>query len=369
MFKKKLVTLLSTFLVGLMLIASGTNAIFTSHDENDNPFTSGTVIVSLDKDSTQGEYYFEVTNMAPGDTEERMITVTNTGTLELRFDLNHEFDTNAGMLGDKLAVSYYKFDGVDGNGDDIWTPITNPTNANLVLAAGASIPIKVDVHLPLDTDDVYQDTTALLNLRLSAEQTKNNEIGSVNGQVNFMNAVQTFELQDYYAPHLPFNTYYHDQRYQYIILKEEIEALGFSPGDSIEKISFKAGMQAPNSTIGLNNFTIRMKNTSINSLLFWEEGLTTVYNDFVSTSNWATDSWHEFSLSSFVWSGDNLIVDITRDNTSWSGYGGMWVTEVSGPNNRVLGFYSDSWDGSYPFAGVHFFPSNYIIHTKLFGSN
>ncbi|OZM56540.1 hypothetical protein CIB95_12270 [Lottiidibacillus patelloidae] len=364
MLQKSLVSILSTFLVGLMLIASGTSALFTSQDTNASPFTSGTVTISLDKDSTQGEYYFEVTNMAPGDKEERMMTVTNAGTLELRFDLAHEFDINAGTLGEKLEVSYYKHDGVDDNGDDIWTPITNPNNANLVLAAGASIPIKVDVHLPIDTENIYQGTTAALKIMLSAEQTKNNGT-VVSGQIDYLNAGPTYD-NDWRS--LPFNNWHASQRYQFIVYKEELEALGLSPGAYLEKIAFKSGFSYPDANVNIGDFRIRLKNTTLTELSYWQEGLTLVHHSDIPTGSWATDSWYDFVLSEFVWDGNNLIIDISKnsDAIGWS-EGSMWGTDVTGVN-RVLGYGTDSLN-QYPFTSSPATPSNFIIHTKLFGSN
>jgi spore coat-associated protein N len=205
--KKKVMTIFSTFLVGLMLIASGTSAIFTSHDENDNPFTSGTVILELSGYDAQTNHYFDVGNMAPGDTETREISVDNTGTLDLRFNLSHEWDVTGGILGDALTVSYYKHDGYDQNNADIWTAIQDPESANIELAAGMSQLIKVEIELPIGTNDTYQGATDILNIMVSGEQTKNNPLetainwgdysityhnGSVGGSNDFDDASMTF---------------------------------------------------------------------------------------------------------------------------------------------------------------------------------
>jgi predicted ribosomally synthesized peptide with SipW-like signal peptide len=168
--KQKVMTLLSSFLVGLMLIASGTSALFTSEDSNDNPFKSGTVILELSNYDDVTNHYFNVGNMAPGDTEEREITVTNKGTLDLRFDITHEWDVTGGNLGDALSVSYFMHDGAS------WKLVKKPNNANIVLPKGASKKILVKVHLPLTTDNTYQGETGLLNIMAYAEQTKNNPI-------------------------------------------------------------------------------------------------------------------------------------------------------------------------------------------------
>jgi spore coat-associated protein N len=174
--KKKVMTIFSTFLVGLMLIASGTSAIFTSHDENDNPFTSGTVILELSGYDAQTNHYFDVGNMAPGDTETREVSVDNTGTLDLRFNLSHEWDVAGGILGEKLTITYYKHDGYDQNNADIWTALQDPESANIELAAGMSQLIKVEIELPIGTNDTYQGASDILNIMVSGEQTKNNPL-------------------------------------------------------------------------------------------------------------------------------------------------------------------------------------------------
>jgi hypothetical protein len=360
--KKKITSFLASLLVGAMLIGYGTSAIYTSQAENiGNIFTSGTLTISLDKDSLQGEHYFEIENMAPGDSEVNYITVSNDGTLDLRFDIAGNFDAQAGTLGEKLVVSYYKHDGVDNSGNDIWTPIAHARNANLELGSGDSVDIKIEIDLPLETNNDYQGAKALLNFVVNAEQTKNYALNA--NEVNFMN---TINIADYTHSSLPFNTYYEDQRYQYIIYKDELEALGFTAGTTLTKIAFKSGITPPDANLGLNNFTVRMKNTTLNTLTNWEEDLTTVHQSNIATSNWATNTWYEFALSGFVWDGENLIVDVIRDNNAWANHGSMWVTQVSG-ENRVLNFYSDS-NYAYPYTGVPASSLSYVLHTKLFGN-
>jgi predicted ribosomally synthesized peptide with SipW-like signal peptide len=171
MLKKKLVMAVFTAIFGASLIGAGTSAIYTSQADNTgNTFASGTLVVELDKDSTQGEHYFDVDNMAPGDTEEAIMTVSNTGSLDLRFDLSHTFDINVGTLGNALEVKYYTHDG------NAWVEVTNPTDANIEVASLSSVDVKVEVTLPLSTNDDYQGESTMMKIQVDAEQVKNNPI-------------------------------------------------------------------------------------------------------------------------------------------------------------------------------------------------
>jgi predicted ribosomally synthesized peptide with SipW-like signal peptide len=162
--KKKMGAALVTTAFGAALIGGGTFAIFTDTASNTgNTFAAGTVEVSLDK--PDGTKYFDISNIAPGDTGSSPVTVTNSGTLELRYDLSETLagDLAAGANGLKVTIK-------DAGGNVILPGTTN----NRVLAPGASEVLTVSWTLPLVAGNEYQGDSATYGLTVNAEQTKNN---------------------------------------------------------------------------------------------------------------------------------------------------------------------------------------------------
>ena len=124
----------------------------------------------------------------------------------------------------------------------------------------------------------------------------------------------------------PFYTYYHDARSQFIYTAAEISANGTSAGP-ITSIAFNV------SSIGgqaMNSFSVKMKNSSLNSLTGFESGFTTVYTN--SAYNVATTGWQTINLASpFLWDGvSNLIIEVCFDNTSYSSNSLVYATAAAG---------------------------------------
>ncbi|MHB8983990.1 MAG: TasA family protein [Carboxydocellales bacterium] len=160
--KKKIAMSLAT--VGLVssLVGGATFALFTSTAENQgNNFSAGTVVISMDK--PDGTKYFDVTNIAPGDSGSAIVKVTNDGSLELRYDIAESL---VGVLagGDNPLVVTIK--------DAAGNVIVPGTDNNRVLASGADENLTVEWSLPLLAGNEYQGESATLGLTLNAEQTR-----------------------------------------------------------------------------------------------------------------------------------------------------------------------------------------------------
>lgn len=162
--KKKMGAALATTALGAALIGGGTFAVFTSSATNQgNTFAAGTVKISLDK--PDGTKYFNIENIAPGDSGSSTVTVKNDGSLELRYDIAEALsgDLASGANGLKVTVK-------DASGN----VITPGTDNNRKLAAGANEVLTVEWALPKDAGNEYQGTSASLGLTMNAEQTANN---------------------------------------------------------------------------------------------------------------------------------------------------------------------------------------------------
>jgi predicted ribosomally synthesized peptide with SipW-like signal peptide len=161
--KKKLALAMVTTAIGASLIGAGSFAIFTSSAQNtNNTFTSGTLAVSLNK--PDGQKYFDISNLAPGDGGATQVTVKNDGSLELRYDLTTTLTgaLAAGANGLKVTIR-------DAAGN-----VITPGDTNRVLASQQSETLTVSWNLPLAAGNEYQGTSAALGLFVNAEQTRNN---------------------------------------------------------------------------------------------------------------------------------------------------------------------------------------------------
>jgi predicted ribosomally synthesized peptide with SipW-like signal peptide len=159
--KKKLGLALVTTALSATLVGAGTFAIFTSQATNSaNMFTAGTVVIGVDPAST----FATIENIAPGDSGSGTVTVSNDGSLELRYDITESLtgDLTAGANGLVVTIK-------DSNGN-----VIVPGDNNRVLAAGANEVLTVDWNLPLAAGNEYQAKGATLALTFDAEQTKNN---------------------------------------------------------------------------------------------------------------------------------------------------------------------------------------------------
>jgi len=172
----------------------GALSVFTSTATvPDNAFTTGTVEISTSSDDTALITY---TNMAPGDKATEPLTVTNVGTLELRYAVT-SLATNLDSKGlrsqldltIKSGVTTCTNGGFDADGTVRYGPadlgsepainvIGDPTQGfqtgDRTLAASGNEVLCFQVELPLTTGDAYQDATTTATFTFKAEQTKNN---------------------------------------------------------------------------------------------------------------------------------------------------------------------------------------------------
>lgn len=165
---------------------------------------------------------------------------------------------------------------------------------------------------------------------------------------------------DYYVP---YNTYYHDNRLQFVILAAELQAAGMKPGDKITAVKFRCGSSVPGRD--LVNFRIRIQNTDLATSTSWvTTGWTLVYGPTtVSKASIVAHQWYQHNLdTSFTWDGRNLFVDVSRDDTAYTSGGGNYI--YSGLVNRACGTYHDS---SVPWPYDSRTPSvrNYILQTVI----
>jgi len=198
MFRKTLVLIV---FAGLLSLSVGVGmALFTSEATVDaNTFSTGTVIISTSPTTALVTY----SNMAPGDKVTAPITVTNGGTLQLRYAItNTVTNADAKGLGAVLTMTIKSgvtvancTNGSFGGGGSVINnagvtqlgvlpagtsqnvvgdPTTGSQGGDRTLAASANEVLCFQVGLPLTTTNAYQNATTTATFTFSAEQTTNN---------------------------------------------------------------------------------------------------------------------------------------------------------------------------------------------------
>jgi hypothetical protein len=182
-------------IAGLSLITVGTlttGAIFSdTQDLGANSFTTGTLVLGLNPVSA----LFSVTNMAPGDSVSKPLTVSDAGTLGLRYAATATAtNADAKNLRDQLTFTVYSgvtpancTAGTTTGGTVLFGPgaigassavFGNPAQGaqagDRALGAGTGESLCFVADLPLSTDNTFQNAATTVTFTFAAEQTKNN---------------------------------------------------------------------------------------------------------------------------------------------------------------------------------------------------
>jgi len=228
-----------------------------------------------------------------------------------------------------LAVDHFDFD-----------PVASPQDANV--AFPVTISAKSLIGLPVTAFTGTVDLSAT------------NQVG---GQIDIGSGASSWDY--------PLHTYYHDARTQVIYLSSEIG--GPMPLDALALDV----ASLPGQTMA--NWTIRMKHTVLSDYsggAQWEgTGWTTVYqnSETVSATGWVTFNF----ATPFIYNGvDNLMVDFSFNNSSWTSSGTCRCTASAQP--RAVYYYTDSgygdplaWSGTSSPSPL---ASTYVPDVRLTGT-
>lgn len=185
------VTLIALSTVGVTTLTTG--AIFSdTQSVAANTFSTGTVKLGTSPSTAA----ITMANMAPGDSVTAALTVSNTGTLAMRYAVLSTSDApDSNFLAAQLqmtvknGVASCTTAGFAATGTVAYGPgvLGSTTGTKIVgdaasgaqtgdrtLAAGASEPLCMQVTLPIATGNAYQNKTTTATLRFDAEQTVNN---------------------------------------------------------------------------------------------------------------------------------------------------------------------------------------------------
>jgi hypothetical protein len=189
MLKKLLATLVVVSAIASFAVF-GSFAIFTdTQSVPNNTFSTGTVDISTNPTTALVTF----SGMAPGDQVTNPITVSNAGSLELRYAVTStttenvlaaQLDltiktgvttcTNAGF-GASGTVIYGPGDVGSTTGTNvIGNPAQGPDTGDRTLSGSSNEILCFNVKLPLSTGNSYQSLTTTATLAFQAEQTANN---------------------------------------------------------------------------------------------------------------------------------------------------------------------------------------------------
>jgi len=184
--------LISLMAIGVLVVGVGvgTGAIFTDTQSVDaNTFSTGTVDIATSPTTALVTF----SDMAPGDEVTNPITVTNSGSLDLRYavtstttedTLAAQLDltiksgvttcTNAGFGTDGTVIYGAADLGSTAGINVIGDPAQGAQAGDRTLAASGNEVLCFNVSLPSSTGDAYQGLTTTATFNFQAEQTKNN---------------------------------------------------------------------------------------------------------------------------------------------------------------------------------------------------
>ena len=172
------------------MMAFGTNAVFTDAASNaGNTFATGNV----DINTSPASAFITFSDMAPGDKVTQPLTVSNAGSLDLRYAVTSTTteDTLAAQLDltvkSGVTTCTNAGFGVDGTilypaadlgsvaGTAIFgSPAQGSQAGDRTVVAAASEVLCFQVELPLSTGNAYESLTTTATFTFDAEQTKNN---------------------------------------------------------------------------------------------------------------------------------------------------------------------------------------------------
>jgi hypothetical protein len=223
------------------------------------------------------------------------------------------------------------------------------------VSTGGSRPVSICIEVrPVDTFDwgvigSPQVKDQPFNVTLTARDSAGLTVSAFGGPVNLTGLITATNAIGAAAGNwtFPLYTWYHDARTQVIYLAGELGAAGTLASLALD-VTTLPGQP-------LNNWTIRMKHTALSTYASaaWEStGWTTVYqnNETIAATGWTVFTFD----TPFYYNGsDNLMIDFSFNNTSYTGSGASAYSVPGG--TRSIYAYSDSgagdpltWSGTSP---------------------
>jgi hypothetical protein len=160
---------------------------------------------------------------------------------------------------------------------------------------------------------------------------------------------------------MPYNTYYHDQRYDFLVLASDLTAVSIPNGALITGMGMYCYQTAGQA---ISNFRIRTQATSATTLSSWiTSGWTVNYGpSYIGTPSGG--NWYDYTFSSNYSfnSSNNILFNVSRDNTGWTSGGGNYLRGTIA--SRAGYGYSDS-GYTWPYDGMTFTAYAYLPSMRI----
>lgn len=175
--KMKIGTAIAGFTAGVGILTGGTLAMFTDTASNGpNTFTAGTLTLA---DLNEGQVFqsaLYVNNLAPGDREDGVVTIQNTGSLDAWVSIS---GIDTGGHGGGLHHGDHPEDGTGpmslfGGETPLILTFDNGPNNPVLIPAGKTANLKVHYYMPLEAGNGYQGKPASGGFYVQAVQVRNN---------------------------------------------------------------------------------------------------------------------------------------------------------------------------------------------------
>ncbi|WP_409275037.1 TasA family protein [Neobacillus sp. SCS-31] len=153
------------------IIGGSTFALFTSSASNtNNTVTAGTLDISLDKEDPTGGAYFNVMNMAPGDSEIKPVVVSNEGSLPLDYTMSLSIEGDLGTIdSNSLKITAYLSE-ADAQANSNSINLDEFRHLDAKGGAKEKETIYVKVQLPLAAGNIYQNKNGTASIVVNAQQ-------------------------------------------------------------------------------------------------------------------------------------------------------------------------------------------------------
>ena len=178
--RRGLIALLLAVSVGTLGAGMVSLAYFTDSDSTAGSFSAGTIALGL---STATVY--NVSGMFPGDVQNATLTLTNSGSGQLRYSMTTAVTSGPGLAGQLTATiksrgtSCALFDGTSLYSGALGSaafgnPAVTGTVGDPTLNSGANTDLCFRVSLPTGTNDTFQGAATAVTFTFDSEQTANN---------------------------------------------------------------------------------------------------------------------------------------------------------------------------------------------------
>lgn len=160
---------------------------------------------------------------------------------------------------------------------------------------------------------------------------------------------------------IPYNTFWHDQRYDFLVLASDLTAVSIPNGADITGMGMYCYQTAGQA---ISNFRIRTLPTTATTMTSYVTTGWTVNYGPASIGTPLGGNWYDYTFSSNYSfnSSNNILFNVSRDNSSYTSGGGNYLRGTI--SSRAGYGYSDS-GFTWPYDGMGFTTYDYLPSMRI----